>query len=341
MKARKLPSGNWRAYPCKTIDGKKIRKSFTAPTKADAEFLASEWIAKKKESEILPTVSEVIDRYLNSKKGILSPSTLKSYIFIAEAIKNDFRGIRAADMTTERVQNYINKLSLTKSPKTVRNYYAFLLPALEMIMPDVKYRITLPKKIPTLYNVPTEAELKSLLDNAGEEMRLAILLASVGTLRRGEVCALKHKDVNREDNSIFVHADMVTSPEGRWTYKPTPKNTTSIRRISLPPQIIEMIPEGQAEAFVVPLTPAAVTDRFCRLRDKVGLKCRFHDLRHYAVSFMHSIGIPDQYIQEMGGFKTDATLKAVYRNALSDKSKEFSQKRNEAISKALQNFSFS
>ena len=86
MKARKLPSGNWRAYPCKTIDGKKIRKSFTAPTKADAEFLASEWIAKKKESEILPTVSEVIDRYLNSKKGILSPSTLKSYYFIAEAI---------------------------------------------------------------------------------------------------------------------------------------------------------------------------------------------------------------------------------------------------------------
>lgn len=341
MKARKLPSGNWRAYPCKTIDGKKVRRSFTASTKADAEFLASEWVAKKVESETLPTVEEVIDRYLKSKEAVLSPSTLKGYHFIAERIKIDFRGIRAADMTTERVQSYVNRLSLDHSPKTVRNYYAFLIPAMSMILPDVKFRVKLPQKIPTLYNVPTEEDLHTLIDNAGSEMRLAILLASVGTLRRGEVCALKYKDVDRDASTIFVHADMITSPEGKWIYKPTPKNSSSVRVIELPKEIIDMIPYGEDEDFVVPLTPAAVTDRFCRLRDKVGLKCRFHDLRHFAVSFMHSIGIPDQYIQEVGGFKTDSTLKKVYRNTLSDKSKEFSQKRNEEIGKALKNFSFS
>ena len=72
-----------------------------------------------------------------------------------------------------------------------------------------------------------------------------------------------------------------------------------------------------------------MTVRFIRLRDSLGLKCRFHDLRHYAASIMHSIGIPDQYIMERGGWSSDAILKSVYRNVLKDKNNEFTDKTNE------------
>ena len=48
-KARKLPSGNWRCLVRKTIDGKQISKSFTAPTKKEAEFLAAEWVASEED----------------------------------------------------------------------------------------------------------------------------------------------------------------------------------------------------------------------------------------------------------------------------------------------------
>ena len=49
-KAKKLPSGNWRAraYDGLGANGKKKYISFTAPTKREAEFLAAEHAAKRK-----------------------------------------------------------------------------------------------------------------------------------------------------------------------------------------------------------------------------------------------------------------------------------------------------
>lgn len=45
-KAEKLPSGNWR---CRAYDRKtKTRKSFTASTRSEAEYLAREWLTGRR-----------------------------------------------------------------------------------------------------------------------------------------------------------------------------------------------------------------------------------------------------------------------------------------------------
>lgn len=54
----------------------------------------------------------------------------------------------------------------------------------------------------------------------------------------------------------------------------------------------------------------------------------FHDLRHYATSILPAIGIPDQYIMNYGGWKTDYVMKSVYRNAIDEET----QKMNDKIS---------
>lgn len=56
--------------------------------------------------------------------------------------------------------------------------------------------------------------------------------------------------------------------------------------------------------------------------------CHFHELRHYAASILHAIGIPDQYIMNYGGWKTDYVMKSVYRNAIDEET----QKMNDKIS---------
>lgn len=68
---------------------------------------------------------------------------------------------------------------------------------------------------------------------------------------------------------------------------------------------------------VVNLTPNQITQQFGRKLKQLDVPhFRFHDLRHYAASIMHAIGIPDQYILQRGGWASDNIMKSVYRNVI-------------------------
>lgn len=55
------------------------------------------------------------------------------------------------------------------------------------------------------------------------------------------------------------------------------------------------------------------------LRDSGLPPFRFHDLRHHAASQMHALGIPDRYIEAIGGWKPGSTvLKRVYENVIDE-----------------------
>lgn len=333
--AEKLTSGNWRCRATRQINGKRISKSFTAATAAEAELMARIWLVRGEKDEEFPTLDRAIDRFLENRSKVLSPSTLRSYEYMAEAYKEKLGRVVINDITSEMLQGYVNELAKTKSPKTVKNYSAFIGAVLASVVPDKRFNITLPKSTPTQYAVPCDNELKQLLDNSTGDLHLAILLGAVGGLRRGEICALKQADILRDLRAIYIHADMVRTSSGLYVYKPTPKTAASVRRVELPKEIIDQIPEGDPDEYIFHITPAALTDRFCRLRDKLGLECRFHDLRHYCVSYLHSIGVPDQYIQERGGWSTDHTLKSVYRNTLKDKSIKFAKMANDSFTDML------
>ena len=80
-KAKKLPSGNWnvRVFDGTDENGKEHFKSFTAATKKQAEYLAAEYAAHKKQRIESMTVGEAIDRYIASKDSVLSPTTINEY----------------------------------------------------------------------------------------------------------------------------------------------------------------------------------------------------------------------------------------------------------------------
>ena len=83
-KAQKLPSGNWRVrvYDGKDQNGKDRYKSFTAPTKKQAEYLAAEYAATKKIGEQASddkTLAECYARYIEIKRNTLSPTTVLEY----------------------------------------------------------------------------------------------------------------------------------------------------------------------------------------------------------------------------------------------------------------------
>ena len=73
----------------------------------------------------------------------------------------------------------------------------------------------------------------------------------------------------------------------------------------------------------------AVTHRFARMLKKLNIQhFRFHDLRHYSASIQHTLGIPDAYIMQRGGWEDDIVLKSVYRHAMDQEQSNMNKKAN-------------
>ena len=83
-KAKKTSSGKWRTLVFDYVDekGKRHYKSFTANTKKESEYLATEYQMNKndcKEDKGNCTVGQIISEYIDSKRTTLSPTTISGY----------------------------------------------------------------------------------------------------------------------------------------------------------------------------------------------------------------------------------------------------------------------
>ena len=217
------------------------------------------------------------------------------------------------ELTSTDVQIWISDISKNLSPKYVRNLYGLLSAAIEMFAPDLTIKVTMPEKKKASLYCPCDTDIKKLLDQvSGTDLEIAILLAAFGPMRRGEICALESTDIS--NNKVSVTKSMVMGPDQEYYIK-QPKTYGSYRTIEYPYFVIKKL-QGRT-GRIINRTPNAITRSFQRAVVKSGLPhFRFHDLRHYAASIMHAIGIPDQYILQRGGWSSDNVMKSVYRNTI-------------------------
>lgn len=312
MKPRKLSSGKWFIQ----VQANGVRRSFSAPTRAEVMRKAMKYKAEPSEANTEP-LGAVIDRYIEAKRNVLSPSTITSYEMIRRRNFQDIMNVRVDKLTTEMLQVEVNVMAADKSPKSVRNAYGLIRAALKMFAPELHFNITMPAKKRIEYHVPTTAEVCELIVHASRNMKTAIMLAAFCGLRRGEIAALTYGDI--EGNMLHVQRATVLE-DGRFEVVKSPKTFTSDRYVTIPDYVLNEIRDDEAPAGkrVCPLCMNSMTHHFIELRDKLGYKCRFHDLRHYYASVLHAIGVPDQYIMKFGGWKSDSVLKSVYRGTLDD-----------------------
>ena len=111
--------------------------------------------------------------------------------------------------------------------------------------------------------------------------------------------------------TLHVHQTMVKNQNYKWVLKSVAKNSTSDRYVEYPDKVIKELP---VSGKICNLNPDMITHDFGRTIKKLGLPhFRFHDLRHYAATIMHAMGVPEAYIMERGGWKTNTVLNQVYR----------------------------
>lgn len=319
-KAKKLPSGNWRVqvYDSNT----KKYKSFTAKTKKEAEYKAAEYSLHSHEDNSYEnlTLKEAYKRYIASKSSVLSPSTVREYTRASNADFPQLMPMILSKITPELVQTAVNEAAAKQSPKSVRNQHGLLYSVLKAYRPQLTLNTRLPQSKKPEYNVPTTDEVQLLIENAPSRLKVPILLASSGSLRRSEISALTPEDFT--EFGVWVTKAIVMDKKHKWVCK-QPKTRAGHRFVPLPKEIIDEALKW--EHFGI--SPGVIDDHFRKFRRSLPVPdMRFHDLRHYFASELHAQGVPDQYIAKIGGWESVEVLQKIYQHTLRDKETEMTTK---------------
>ena len=223
------------------------------------------------------------------------------------------------------------------SDSMVRGLHAACRSALEKAVQEELIRTNpavgckLPPKRGREMQVLGREELQRFLIQAQAEGYFELFLLDLCTgLRRGELLALQWDDLDFKTGTLTVNKQ-VYEVKGRLQVS-VPKTRASIRRLVLPPGVVEvlrqyretvdsrwMFPSPVKED--VPLTPGAVRRRLQIILERAGCKrIRFHDLRHTFASILINQDVPLLNVSTFLGHSDLSTTANIYAHL--DKSKK-------------------
>lgn len=227
------------------------------------------------------TFKEILDRFMENKKGAVEKSSLKSYRVWYNYLRPLYSK-RMKDIRTFELQNFINSLShlSTGSLKLVKSFIRMLFKdAMEMdiINKDYSEYIKLPKYKKVIERkIFTEEEIALLWDNIKVlEYADAILILIYTGMRINELLKLKKKNVNLENNTITGGSKTDAG-----------KN----RIIPIHPKILPLVIErmGNKTDYLIPNRTESGAyiynnfraNEFVKIMKQLGIEHTVHDTRH-------------------------------------------------------------
>ena len=162
------------------------------------------------------------------------------------------------------------------------------------------------------------------------ELGLFLMLAVMLASRRGELCSLRWTDVDFDHGEVLIDSGVIYVP-GRPLIDQDRTKYYTKRRVAVGPATLELLRAHRVEqakvalAAGVPLAPDAyvfshqpdgskpirpdgVSHRFAKLAQRLGVRCRLHDLRHFMVTHLVAAGATPVWL--LGSF---AVLSLLYR----------------------------
>lgn len=182
------------------------------------------------------------------------------------------------------------------------------------------------------YRVYSEEQFTTLLEAVKDTIdEIYVILAGCLGMRRGEVMGLRWEDIDFKEKTINIRRAKVKA-DGHGIIEKEPKTEKSIRSISVSQRIIDILKEWRKKnldsVYVVnKYNPNTYSEHFRNLLKRHGLPhIRFHDLRHFAATFMLKEGIPDKVTSERLGHSSTAITKEIYQHVLKEMDREAAEK---------------
>jgi integrase len=247
------------------------------------------------------------------------------------------------------------------SGATIRQMHRILHQALELAVEDEVIAanpasgIALPKAAKFKPRVLTLDESKALLEAiAHTAMQVPAMLALWCGLRRGEVLALRWRDVDLDARRLTVNRSL--EQVGREVAFKAPKGDRS-RMVIMPAAVAERLRAHRAEQAALrlrvglgrdddtlvvskpdgnPVRPRTLTIEFARLMSRVKdvPRVRFHDLRHGFVTLQIQLGVPVKVVSERAGHSSAAFTMDFYGHVLDEMQADAAERLDAAIRRA-------
>lgn len=313
---KQLPSGSWTIYL------RAEKQSVTESTKelcvAKAKAIRVGFLEHQKKIKDEPLLlSKAIDDYIK-RRTLLSPNTIRSYRIYQ---KNRFKSCQKINIRKPvEWQSYINEEAALCAPKTLKNSWGFIKSVLEENGIAVP-KVTLPKLPVSEHKWLTPEQIivfcKAIEGKPFEKEALFAL----HSLRRGELLALKWRDIDFESDTFRVHAVIAQDENNKFVEKPTAKTKKSNRTIPIMiPRLRAVLTEeqGDPEQRISHEAPNGLWRKIndvCTANNLplVGV----HGLRHSFASLAYHLGFKEEECMRIGGWSDYRIMHEIYTHLAS------------------------
>ncbi|MCI2056703.1 MAG: site-specific integrase [Oscillibacter sp.] len=294
--------------------------------------------------------SNYLIKYIERKKGTISPVTYAGYISMAQGrIRRFFDplGVTVSTLTPQIIEDFMDSIADEGYNGTTQlRYYqvigACLKNALrkDHIARNPMDKVDRPKKAKYIAAYFTREEAMQLLELVKDDLLyIPVLLGVYYGLRRSEAVGLQWSSVDFETNQIRIdHKAYVMSQKGKAQVIISDEMKTDASRRTLPliPQVRGALLEHKSKqeeyrktfrghynkawincVCVTPtgdiISPDAVTEGFAKFIKKHNLKkVTYHGLRHGSASMLVANGVPMKQIQLWLGHSNYSTTADIY-----------------------------
>jgi integrase len=359
------------------LDGKRRQKTQTIKgTKKDAEKEMTNLLNRLDKGSYVKAHKKTVTEYLNEWLNHIEQTTIgrktfeghKQHIEIyITPIIGDIDLLRLEPFDIETMYTELRKSGRKKSKgglseQTIKHIHSTLNNALKRA---VKWKLLVnnpcndvdkpkPKKVEM--QALDENEIASLIRSSENTRMYAPIIVAVTTgLRRGELLAMRWKDLDFKRQVLHVRQTVETT-KTNLSFK-EPKSKSGKRSITLPQVTIDALLKHRKEQneqrlmlgsgyknldLVFPnydgdiWHPDVFSNVFRRLAIKIKLKTtRFHDLRHTHATQLLLQGIHPKVVQERLGHSTIVITLDTYSHVLPNMQEEAAEKIDSAIRNAL------
>ena len=317
---RKLPSGSW--FIQLRLNGVSVPVTASSRTECinAARLIKAEHKAGKRrirQKSESPTLRSAIDAYIDARRNVLSPSTIRGYATIRD---NRFPDVMDKRLPEISWQDAVNAEAAAHAPKTVKNEWRFISSVLREngILPP---KVTLPQLVQKEHDYLDADQIPAFVSAVKDNPCCIQALLALHGLRRSELVALDWSNVDLKNGLLHIRGAAVYNEDQQLVRKETNKNTSSRRTVPIMiPELeaaLRAVPEDQRTGPVVTVTPNAILKQINRVCRSAGLpEVGTHGLRHSfaSLAFSSDVGMTEREVMELGGWSDPQTVHKIYEH---------------------------